>query len=246
MRRTGKSKSSLEEFFENYINNKRITNSAESFDEYRARSVPDYDAEYSRGVESAYLDAMRSRADRGTGAERIFSSGLSGSGYARRLYELSKGNYEKQLSELSGERGLKKTRALLGYADYLSDYGRRQDSLMNTVRGELIKNGVINAERAYEYALGRGLSDDRARAVSGGIYSVLKDKIIADLIDRVITYRLDAKSAGELAEKYGLNPSDTEYVRREAERLRGSDLTVGGDELSRLESEADKVTSSFK
>lgn len=97
-----KTKSSLEKFLENYLKNKRITNSADSFDEYRAKNAHDYDGEYARGVESAYVKAMKANADYGAKAERIFSSGLSGSGYAERQRQLSGEGYQKQLEELLG------------------------------------------------------------------------------------------------------------------------------------------------
>lgn len=240
-----KTKSSLEKFLENYLKNKRITNSADSFDEYRAKNAHDYDGEYARGVESAYVKSMKANADYGAKAERIFSSGLSGSGYAERQRQLSGEGYQKQLEELLGERSSAHESTVRGYADYLEDYGKRQGSLMKTVRSELIKNGILNEEKAYEYALGAGLTDERAREVSAGLYSALKDKIVADLIDKVITFRLDPDGAAELARKYGLNEEDTEYVRQEAERLRGESITPSDDALRELEKKADKATTTF-
>ncbi|MBQ7363205.1 MAG: hypothetical protein IJW48_02015 [Clostridia bacterium] len=241
-----KSQSSLEKFLENYIKNKKITNSEDSFDEYRAKNAEDYGAEFSRGVEDAYVEAMKARADYGRNAEAIFSSGLSRSGYAERQRELSGETYEKRIAELIDKRNLAEARTVLGYADYLEDYNREQSSLMKSVRAELIKNGIINTERAYEYALGAGLSDERALEVSVGIYSAVKDKIIADLIEKVITFRLDAESAAELAKKYGLDEGDTAYVKSEAEKLLGKEYEASHDALRELEEEADRTTSSFK
>ncbi len=241
-----KKKSSLEDFFENYIKNKKEENGSDSFEEYRAKNVSDYDSKYRREVEGAYGAAMRSRMEYGSRAEKIHSSGLSGSGYAERQSRLAEGTYEKRLEELLGERQLDEAGAQRGYAKYLDGYEKRQGSLMKSVRQELIKNGIINTERAYEYALGAGLSDERAREVSVGIYTVLRDKIIADLIDRVITYRLDVKSAVELARQYGLDNDDTAYVKSEAERLRDSKSETAKDVLDELEDRADRVTGSFK
>ena len=238
-------KSSLEGFFENYLQNKKLTNSADTIDVYRAKNFSDYAGDYSRALEKAYVDARKSDAAYGNHAERIFSSGLTGSGYAERQKDLSLGNYESRLSELLREKGKNDEEVRLGYARYLEGYEKNQNSLMKTVKNELTKNRIINKDKAYEYALMSGLSEDRAREVSLGMYSVLKDALVKELLDKVITYRLDAEGAAELARQYGLDEADTDYIKKEAERLGGK--SISDDEtLDYLEKEANKTTYSFK
>ena len=237
-------KSSLEKFLENYLNNKKITNKEDSFEDYKRKNLPDYDAEYAKEAESAYVNALLSRANYGATAEKLHSMGLGGSGYMARQSELSNDKYEKALERLMGKRRESEESARRSYSDYLESYRNKESSLMKSVRGELIKNGIINTERAYAYALGAGLSDEKARELSLGVYSALRDKVIADLLDRVITYRLDPASASRLAEEYGLNDTDREYVRSEAEKQRGKGYTPSNSELSALEREADRTTGS--
>ena len=238
-------KSSLESFLENYIKNKKLTNSADTIDEYRAKNYSDYVGDYSRALEKAYLEARKADADHGNHAERIFSSGLKGSGYAERQKDLSLGKYESRVSELLAKKGKTDEEVRLGYARYLEGYEKNQNALMKTVRNELTKNRIADRERAYEYALMSGLSESRAREVSLGMYSVLRDTLVRELLDRVITYRLDAAGAAELARQYGLDDADTDYIRKEAERLGGKSFRDDGT-LDYLEKEANKVTSSFK
>ena len=240
-----KKKSSLEDFIENYLKNKRLTNSADTIDEYRAKNFSDYRGEYARGMERAYAEKRKSEAGYGKNAERIFTSGLARSGYAERQNGIAERGYENRLTELLADKSKNDEAVKQGYSKYLKGYEKNQSSIMKSVRGELAKNRIIDKDTAYEYALMAGLSEDRAKEVSIGMYSALRDTIIAELLDRVITYRLDPRGAAELARQYGLDDADTAYVEKEAERLGGRSYTDDGT-LEYLENQSDKVTPSFK
>lgn len=240
-----KIKSSLEEFLENYIKNKSITNSADSFDTYKRKNYSDYEGEYLRSMEKAYADSRKSSATYGKNAERIFASGLSGTGYSDRQGNIASRDYERRIGELLSQKSKTDEEARLGYANYLDNYGKKQEALAKSVRAELSKNRIIDKERAYEYALMSGLSESKAKEIASGMYSALRDGLVAELLEKVLTYRLDADGAVELARQYGLDDADTAYIKSEAERIFGKSYKDDG-RLSYLEDLSSQTTSSFK
>lgn len=235
---------SLEDFLKKYLNSKRPKSSAVSFDDYKASQGMSYESDYSDGVENAYLSLRKSSPYHTDRAESIYEKGLAGSGYAEHLGRQAKQSYEGTLKSLYEQRTNDEREALGKYASYLSEYRRVRNNLIKSVRGELIKNSIINLDTAYNYAISSGLSSDEALEVSRTVYEAGREKIMADVIERAATLEIDADAAALLAEKLGLTKEDCELVRSEVNKYIGGkkDYTIPDGYLDELERKSDRLT----
>ena len=241
-------KTNLKDFIKKHVTSDTKNVGALSFDEYKAGRGLDYDDVYSRGISDAYTKLASSDPYYGAKGESLYQSGLSGSGYAEYLGKKSKGTYESTLRSLYEQRAKSEARAKEGYASYLSEYESGRASLMKSVRGELIKNSIINPDTAYNYAISAGLTESEANTVTKAVYDVSRERIMAEIIAKAASLQINGKAAETLAIKMGLTEEDSLLVREEVEKYLGDNgnFTVPEGYLDELEDKADHLTTTIK
>ena len=167
---------------------------------------------YVQAVKDAYTKAKKSEPTWGTKAEALFSSGLSGSGYASRLKSLADEIKESDLKRAEGRYQSSEDSLTRSYLKYLEDYSKSQDELMHTVTRGIIERGLINEEDALFYAKSAGLSDKRAREVSDRGRAAVKNSLITKAIEDTALYGLNKDTARLYAKSLGLDDGVAEYV----------------------------------
>ncbi len=202
----------LSEFIENYIKNLGISGAPQPFEDYKASLDNDYDGSFTKAVRSALTKKRQSASDYGAVGEELSDMGLSNSGYQSYLSRLASDKYKSTLSSLEEKRNIAQGQALSGYADYLRQFAKNEGSLRNSVKEHLLDRNVIDFNTAYEYAINAGLSDSDARSISNSVYAINRQKVIKQILDQVLTLRLDENSVKLYAKAIGLNDDDTDYV----------------------------------
>ena len=202
----------LSDFIKNYIKNLGISGTPQPFEDYKASLGDNYDGAYASAVAAALAKKRRSQSAYGTTAEGLSDRGLARSGYQEHLSRLSAERYEDTLSSLEERRKVAEDKALSGYAAYLSDYAKREGELRNTVKDHLLERNVLDTETAYGYAINAGLSERDARSISESIYSINRQKMIKQIIEKVMTLRLNETTTELYARAAGLNDEDIAYV----------------------------------
>lgn len=241
-------KSALEEYIGTYLLSRGKPSGALSFENYKAGRGIRYEEDYKDGVTRARAALLSSDPYRGSEAERLFSDGLGTSGYREHLAKKAKSTYEGTLKSLYEKRQRDEEKAIGGYASYLSDYKESRDSLIRSVRTDLMRNSIVNQETAFQYAISAGLSNEEARGVSYAVYEAGRDKIMAEAIEKATSLRLNGEAAALMAEKMGLTYEDSRAVAKEVDEYLGTikEYTVPDEYLDKLEETSDGLTTTIK
>jgi len=207
-----KSPSTLEEFFENYIKNKSIKNSAKSYTDYIKEKGGDYREDYSRGVQRAMIDRLKGDTGHGTDEEAILSHGLTGSGYSEYLRRKNSFDYDGRIASL--DRGLyeKESDLRQGYLSYLSDFEENQMELRERVMNNLIDRGVVDEKAAYNYAINAGLEPKDALAVGKSVFSTTLQALRKKIMDEISLQKMSSEGAIAYAKALGMSDSEAEKL----------------------------------
>ena len=81
--------------------------------------------------------------------------------------------------------------------------------------------------------------------MSNSVYRLMREKIIANVLEKITTYRLDANGAILLAKKYGLSDEDAESIGKEAREYLEQFKASSDSYLDYLEKQADKTTVTY-
>ena len=225
------SKTTLSQFIENYVNNKKIQNKPKSYQSYLEQiGKSDYDLKYLSKIEDLSYDRATGLSTYGAKAQSLTSKGLDDSGYAKYVdklqRDLTKDSEKQMLAKMNSESRELRT----DYAKYLQSYTEKKEKAKSDITAQLIKNGVIDTDKSKEYAISAGLSEEEALAVSNDVYNSLRSNVISALIDDVVSLRLNHDSARTVALSKGLNLADAISIENIAKKIR-EEFNNASDEL---------------
>ena len=134
------------------------------------------------------------------------------------------------------------------YRQLQAEYSSARNSLMSSVKNDLIKNNIINRDTAFNYAIDAGLTEKEANKVTDAVYELSRERIMADVISKAAGYRISGDAAAALALKMGLSEEDSLLIKAEVDKYSdGNEITDVSDEyLSALEDLADHLNSTTK
>lgn len=195
----------LEDFIKNYVRNKSLTESNEGYSAWLKRNGADSAAIVSDGISRADTALKKAAASYGKSAESLGSLGLSRSGYADYVNRTAKKEYSDSLSALNADYAKNEAKNLKIYESYLEAEKQKYRETYDAAVKSLEKSGIMNFDKAYEYALELGLSDDDARAAAEKSTSTLIDETRKKIISDIILNRLSSAEAKEYALVLGLD-----------------------------------------
>lgn len=230
---------SLEEFLKKYTSGRASENEAMSLDEYTASLGLDPTRDYVGAMTGAMARKRTSDTGYGRTREELHDAGLAGGGYAEYLTQKANDTLVEDMSDALGAKLDAESEIDAGYAKYLKSYKDKQAAKATAVRNRLLSNEVVNPDTSYAIAVNAGLSADDAAAVSAEVYSVMRDRIFTDCLERVASLELDATGARLYAKSMGLTDADADSLASEAAAYLRYYKDYAGSYLEYLESNSD-------
>ena len=231
-------KKTLEEFIKEYVDKKIADGEIKSVGDYAISKLSRPDER--SAADGKLFASLASGAEYGRSGERLSSLGLSDSGYARYLSEISK----KQKAELLKKKTAGYDRTDSGYADYLSKYVNRATNLYEkenasdekrraevarerekyeqlriTVSDRIIKDELINYDKAYALALSMGLDSTDASTVAKAASDEAHEKIRLEVLEMIILNDLSSEKALAYAMSRGLTEEDADILAEAAKEI---------------------------
>ena len=234
---------SLEEYLRDYIKGREVSNSADTYAEYKRERGYNHEAEYQRAMTEALARAQRSAYGQENEAARV--SGLTG-GFREYLDTKGKESLTSALASLEEKRAKGAREAYRGYLGYLDSYGKNQDRIRFNVINHLSKNEVYSPELIYRYAIGAGLSEETAVQTVGDVQVSTRDKIRTKLIDMIQSLSITPEAAAERAREYGLPEEDVQFILESTKDYHQNYTEYSEEVLEELLKRGTGLTPSFR
>lgn len=197
----------LEDFIKNYVRNKSLTESNEGYSAWLKKNGADSAEIVSNGISSALASLKKASAAYGKNAEKLSSMGLSNSGYADYINSTAKRAYADRLSTLGADYARNEAKNLNSYESYLQEKNQEYRKTLDTAIKSLKKSGIMDYQKAYEYALTLGLSESDAKGAAEESTSALIESTRKKVIENIILNHLGSVQTKEYAISLGLDES---------------------------------------
>ena len=158
----------LEDFLGRYVRNKKLANSAESYEKWLSAYGTDADAalgERLSDIEKSYESA---KSTYGKNAERLAALGLSSSGYSDYLNGAAYAEKERAKSAAYRTAAETEAKNRRGYERYLASYRDGQDTLLKEAYKTIAASGTFDEDGAYRRAISMGLDGAAAKEAAAG------------------------------------------------------------------------------
>lgn len=207
------------DFVKDYINNQKVTNSKESYEDWLTRNGIDSSGIYDLDIKNARSDYAKATAGFGALGEGLSSSGLLGSGYSDYINASAYGQLQKArqnaLSKYSENERANKS----AYSEYVKKLAQESSSLLDKVNRGIIENGITDFDDAYSYAIGAGIDPGAASELAKSASSAVKESIKEEIGRLIINDKLSAKEAKAYALYRGLSEEDAESIYSLASKI---------------------------
>lgn len=231
---------SLSAFLEKYLRSKNTEVGAMSFAEYETLNPNLQKSGYLNALEKRYSERARNKSYYGKSAEALANASLTASGYSAFLEREANLASDAEVGEKYALYKAADAENMTGYLNYLDNYAKEIRKLKTSVSDSLIKNNVVSKDEAYEYALGAGLSESDALAISKNVYGTARRNLLNTVTERITDFELDAEGAKLYARTLGFDEEDVDYVGKYAEALIERRGEGGEDYIEYLRQKANK------
>ncbi len=206
----------LEEFVENYIQNKAKSSSKESYADWLISNGAAPHKIYSDALKDIDTDYMRAKSEHGVNAERLAGLGLSASGYSDYLSGKAYSEMQRSKSDAREDYAEASMKNAAGYQEYLRKFAEKEGQLYERIVSEITEKGIIDYTTAYNYAVGAGLGEDIAKAAAKTASDVSRKKLKESIIKTVMSQQLTAAQANQYALQLGLTEEEAEEISKYA------------------------------
>lgn len=176
-------KTELRRFLEQYLKNRRLSDTKQSFAEFLKGEGSDPKAAAEHSFAEALKTYKQSLPTYGRQAEALAESGLLGSGYAARLGEVKRARLENERVKIEDALNSAQKTARADYARYLSEYKktnsptrteeqRRRERMIEA----FVENDIRDYDKAYAYAKGLGYENEFTRELFEAALMLLKQQ----------------------------------------------------------------------
>ena len=241
---------SLENFIKTYVNNKLLSDTAESYESWLKKSGINSQLIYDRDLKDAETEYHKSKSEYGSRAEDLAEIGLSSSGYSDYLNAGAYSAMQKSKDYAKNRYIENENKNARGYADYLKSKESEKDNLLkdyigilnsmdkeqSTLYGNVIKNiasaGITDYETAYGYASNIGLSEELADSAARTATDEARRTRDTKIMETVISRTMTESQAKQYALSMGLTEEEANriatYAKNINELIHSSDF-AGGD-----------------
>ena len=233
----------IETTLDDILKNKLSKGSATSPDTYEAylrKKGASSKSGYSNAVANLYASTRKDLSSYGANKRKLDNYGLQNSGYATYIDDFANKKFERGLAEIKQNYAQKDIEDSLGYAEYLTDYQNKQNSLKKSVMSHLVNNGVVDLTTAIAYGISAGLSQEDAENVGRSAYGVAKQKVFNTILEDTVRLGLDKEGARLLAVKMGVSDEDARGFAEEISALLDYYGDISNDYLEFLEQRANQ------
>ena len=206
-------------FVKDYINNQKVTNSKESYEDWLTKNGIDSDAIYDLDIKNARSDYAKAAAGFGALGEGLSSSGLLGSGYSDYINAAAYGKLQKARQNALSQYSENERANRSAYSEYVKKLAQESSSLLDRVSKDIIENGIADFDDAYTYAIGEGIAPAKASELAQNASSTVKKSIKEEIGRLIINEKLTAKEAKAYALYRGLGEEDAEDIYNLAAKI---------------------------
>ena len=200
----------LENFIENYLKNKKISD----YEGWLALYGADADKAYKDAKKEADTAYAQARSEYGARASSLYQNGLSTGGYSDYLTHAAYAQRQKSLDKALTQKEKTETENKKGYLSYLTAQSEAEAKEADTAKKEkdkifsdLLSKKIYDEGSAVTYLKARGLDDESAKTMAKESIGILKgSKAYRDeLISEATDLRMDYDSAYNYAILKGLS-----------------------------------------
>jgi hypothetical protein len=210
---------SLEDFIEEYLQNKAKSETAESYGAWLEKKGLNPRLDYSEDIRRISDSYNRGRSTYGINAEKSAELGLTGSGYSEYISRAAK---EKLLSDSADAvRTLqsKEKKNVSDYREYVDKLIRSEKRDYRTIVKELGSYGVVDYDTAYKYAVASGLSAAEAKIAAKNVSDLTKNKLRTMIMKAVMSKSLTGSETKTYALSLGFSEEEAGEIAKYAESI---------------------------
>ncbi len=216
---TLKTAGTIEEFVENYIENKKKAGSAENYKEWVLTNGINSSKTYADTVRDITLDYNRAKSEYGTRAEKLGELGLSASGYSDYLSGKAYSEMQKRKQSAKESYAENEMKNLSGYSKYLSEKKSEAKKLYDNVVSEITASKIIDYDKAYEYAISAGLDDESAAIAAKSASDTAYKNLRNEVLNTIIARNFEESQAREYALAMGLGEYEADELAEYAFKI---------------------------
>ena len=216
---TLKKAGTIEEFVENYIENKKKAGPNEGYREWVVTNGIDSSKAYRDAVKDISLDYNKAKSEYGTRAERLGSLGLSASGYSDYLGGVAYSEMQRRKQSAKEDYAENEMKNLSGYSKYLKEKSNEKAKLYDNVVSEITASKIIDYDKAYEYALNSGLDEENAASAAKRASDAAHKNLREEVLHTIVVRNFEDSQAREYALAMGLGEYEADELAEYAFRI---------------------------
>ena len=207
----------LENFIENYLKNKKISD----YEGWLALYGTDATEAYQSAKADADTAYRQAKAEHGARASSLYGRGLAVSGYSDYLNHTAYAERQRSLDLADKERKKTEQANRKGYLSYVQAQADEEAAEAETQKkqtdkifSDLLSQKIVNEEAAVTYLKARGIDEERAKTMAKESIGILKSsKAFRDqLISEATELHMDYNNAYNYALLKGLAEEDAREV----------------------------------
>lgn len=207
-----KSNTGIVDFVKDYINNKRITSSKESYESWLQENGIDSRGIYENAVRDAKTDYEKAKAEYGSLGEALAKTGLGTSGYSDYINSSAYASYQRQKKNAASDYAHNESVNKSAYASYVDKLARDRDTLYKNAENGIIDKNILNYNDAYDYVLSLGIDGEDASKIAKRSTDYLKNQLKTEIGKLVISNKLSESEARAYALFRGLSETEADEI----------------------------------
>lgn len=210
---------SLKDFVAAYVENKKKSESEESYRKWLEANGVDYEGIYAESIRDINSDYQRRKSEYGSNAESLADIGLNASGYSDYVNAAAYSEMQRRKTGAKEKLLENERQNRAGFGEYVRNLRDTEDKAYTAVVDKIKSEGITDFDSAYEYAVSAGLSDDAAKAAAESGTGLAKNALIKQVLSTIISKGFNSKQAKNYALASGLSQKDADMLSAYAKNI---------------------------
>lgn len=210
---------SLKDFVAAYVENKKKSESEESYRKWLEANGVDSEGIYAESIRDINTDYLKRKSEYGRNAESLADIGLSASGYSDYVNAAAYSEMQRRKTGAKEKLVENERQNRSGFKDYVKNLRDTEEKAYAAVIEKIKSDGITDFDSAYEYALSLGLSDSAAKAAAESGTGLAKSELIKEVLRTIITKSFNSKQAKNYALASGLSQKDADMLSGYAKNI---------------------------
>ena len=212
-------KTSLKEFVAAYVENKKKSESEESYQKWLSANGIDSAGIYGESIRDISSDYEKRRSEFGKNAEGLADIGLTASGYSDYINAAAYSEMQRRKAGAKAKLTENEAENRKGFSDYVEKMRESEEAAYASVIDKLRSDGITDFDTAYEYAVSVGLSEEAAKAAAESGTGLATRELFQKVLDTIISKSFNAKQAKSYALAAGLSQKDADMISAYAKNI---------------------------